>query len=86
MRSTPSGTAEHVTVQSVTAALDAGKTTAQVLGVVIDKLAAVGKISPTDAEAAKKLEQRPDDGKSRNRSRNAQASRAERSAVSRRLR
>ncbi|WP_435693924.1 hemagglutinin repeat-containing protein [Rhizobium lusitanum] len=47
----------YVSVQSVTAALDAGKTIAQVLGDVIDKLAAAGKISPQDAEAAKKLEQ-----------------------------
>ncbi|MBB3457260.1 hypothetical protein FHT86_005578 [Rhizobium sp. BK313] len=51
----------YVSVQSVTAAIQAGKTIAEVLGDFIDKLAAAGKISAQDAEAAKKLEQYSND-------------------------
>ncbi|MFS8057226.1 hypothetical protein QD357_31175, partial [Rhizobium sp. BR 317] len=51
----------YVSVQSVTAALNAGKTIAEVLGDMIDKLVEAGKLSPQDAEAAKKLEQYAND-------------------------
>ncbi|MGV1761855.1 hemagglutinin repeat-containing protein [Rhizobium sp. A22-96] len=45
----------YVSVQSVTAALDAGKTIAQVLGDAFAKMAADGKVSPADAIAAQAI-------------------------------
>lgn len=45
----------YVSVQSVTAALDAGKTIAQVLGDAFTKMATDGKVSPADATAAQAI-------------------------------